>query len=361
MGRALNGRRLDRRALLRTAVGAGVSTAFAPAPLPAAETAFTLLVTNAAGRSVSFIDLPDGRVTPVEVGVAAWGLALAPDGQAYVATGDGVAVVDTAKRARVATVPYAAPVAPGMFGEYRPGGMGIAVSPDGRFVATGVYLPDGLSRVELLDTRLRTVIGSAEVGVRPFDVLFSRDGREIYSIDHDSFTVTVVDRVTLATRTIDVAPLGGAGGNGFEKPHYAALAPNGHLLLPYQGQALVDLDPTAGTFTTMALRANTHQHGVTLSRDGSRLFIVGTGPAGSATGGPDLSVVDLATGEERIYPLDRPHECVALSADESVAWLTGGFTFADGGWDGLTAVELKGGTTREVAVPDRPLAIAVVR
>lgn len=328
--------------------------------MSAAGAPFTLLVTNSASSHVSFIDLPEERIAPVEVGVAPWGIALAPDGLAYVSTGEGVAIVDAAKRALLDTVPYETPVAPGSFGEYRPGGMGIAVSPDGRFVATGVYLPDGPSRFELLDTRLRKVIGSTVVGVRPFDALFSADGREVFSIDHDSFTVTVSARETLGTRSIEVAPLGGAGGNGFEKPHYAALARNGRLLLPYQGQVLVELDPSSGTFTTRPLRSNTHQHGVTLSRDGARLFIVGTGPAATATNGPDLSVVDLVTGDEHTYQLDRPHECVVLSPDEATAWLTGGYTFANGGWDGLTALDLASGSARQIAVPDRPLAIVVV-
>ena len=99
---------------------------------------------------------------------------------------------------------------------------------------------------------------------------------------------------------------------------------------------------------------------MTLSRDGARLFIVGTGPAATATNGPDLSVVDLVTGDEHTYQLDRPHECVVLSPDEATAWLTGGYTFANGGWDGLTALDLASGSARQIAVPDRPLAIVVV-
>src|SRR5687768_213357 len=68
-----------------------------------------LLVTNSAGRHVSFVEPGVGVVGQVEVGRAPWGAALAPGPAAqrvYVATADGVAVVDTAARERVALVPY---------------------------------------------------------------------------------------------------------------------------------------------------------------------------------------------------------------------------------------------------------------
>ena len=37
-------------------------------------------------------------------------------------------------------------------------------------------------------------LGSVAVGVRPFQVIAAPDSRHVYSIDHDSYTVTVVDR-----------------------------------------------------------------------------------------------------------------------------------------------------------------------
>jgi hypothetical protein len=189
-------------------------------------------------------------------------------------------------------------------------------------------------------------------------VLVSRDGSEVYSIDHDSFTITVINPVKLTTRTLAVAPL---GRGDFDKPHYAALNPsNGHLLLPVQGRTLVDLDPVTGTYTTIPLKSNTHQHGVTLVAATKQLFIVGTGAAGSATGGPNLSIFNLTSKSEEIIALARPHEKVAISRDGSQAYLTGGYTFADGGWDGITIVDLKSRAIREIAVSDRPLDIVLL-
>lgn len=316
----------------------------------------TLLVSNSAGDAVSFVDPAGGDIDAVTVGAAPWGIALAPGDRAYVATAEGVAIVDTARRERLALVPYEAAIGEPQFGEYRPGGMGIAAGPDGRFAYVGVYLADGPSRLEVLDVEAGAIGGGAPIGVRPFQVLVAADGAEVYAIDHDSFTVTAVDAADLTTRTLPAAPLGTAG---FDKPHYGALLPSGRLLLPYQGRVLLELDPATGQSTTRPLSADTHQHGVALTDDG-RLLIVGVGPAGSAVGPPSLTVLDLASGDERLLPLARLHEAVAIAPDGRAAYLSGGYTFADGGWDGISVVDLASGDVREIAVPDRPLAVAVL-
>ena len=331
-----------------------------PTVLSVHATTHTLLVTNAAARHVSFVDPTRGGVSRVEVGVAPWGLALATDDLAYVATAEGVMVVDIRRREWVARIPYRADVGSPAFGEYRPGGMGIAVAPDRRHVYVGVFLPDHSGRLEVIDAVQRTVIASVPIGVRPFQVLVSHDGREVYTIDHDTVTVTVVDTRTYTARTLPVQPLGNGGWGSWDKPHYAVLRADGHLLLPVQGETLVDLDPATGAARTLPMQGRTHQHGVALAPDGHRLLIVGTGPAGGARGGPRLTMLDLETQEEDHIPLQRPHEQVALSPDGRLAYLTGGFTFSDGGWDGLTIVDLQQETVTELPVPDRPLDIAVL-
>ena len=233
-----------------------------------------LLVSNSSAHEVSFVDPTAGVVARVEVGAAPWGIALAADHRAYVATAEGVAIVDTQARRRLALVPC-----------------------------------------------------QADVGA-----------------------------ATLKTRALSVAPL---GFGGFDKPHGAALGPDGHLLLPFQGHVLLDLDPVSGESTTVPLTANTHQHGAAIAPDGHRLLIVGAGPAGGATGGPSLTVLDLATSDGTVIPLSRPHEDVAVDPTGRWSDLTGGYTFAGGGWDGLTVVDLEDGTAVELPVPDRPLAVAV--
>jgi YVTN family beta-propeller protein len=325
-----------------------------------ADAAYMLIATNSAGRSISFVDPRSGAVALLEVGTAPWGLALAPDNIAYVATAEGVAVVDTRRRERTALIPYQAEIGQPAFGEYRPGGMGIAVAPDGTQVYVGVFLPDRSGRLEVIDARERVVIASVPIGVRPFQVIASPDGRAVYTIDHDTFTVTAIDTSTHLPRTLPVEPLGNRGWGSWDKPHYAALRADGHLLLPIQGRVLVDLDPASGTSVALPLQANTHQHGVALSPDGQHLLIVGTGPAGDARGQPRLTILNLATMAEDQIPLSRPHEQVAFSPDGRLAYITGGHSFANGGWDGLSVVDLQQRSVTELPVPSRPLDIIVV-
>jgi DNA-binding beta-propeller fold protein YncE len=179
----------------------------------------SLLLTDSASDTVTFLELPDGRSETVQVGAAPWGIAR-DERRAFIATAEGVAVVDLAARERLTVIPYESQPPEIEYGEYRPGGMGIALAPEGDLVFVGNYLSDGSSRLEVIDWRQEVVLGSASVGVRPFDVLASGDGREAYSIDHDSYTVTVVAVGTFAARTLPISPLGDALGlAGFEKPH----------------------------------------------------------------------------------------------------------------------------------------------
>jgi hypothetical protein len=69
--------------------------------------------------------------------------------------------------------------------------------------------------------------------------------------------------------------------------------------------------------------------------------------------------VRTADGDERVYPLDGPHEDVAVSRDGGTAYVTGGFT-RDGYWDGLTVVDLESGRTRRLPAGSRPLGVAVL-
>jgi YVTN family beta-propeller protein len=332
----------------------------APPALTPRIASYTLLVTNSAARHVWFVEPASGAIEQVEVGAAPWGLALTPHGLAYVATAEGVAVVDIRRRVPVARIPYRADLGPPAFGKHRAGGMGIAAAPDGERIYAGVFLPGWSGRLAVIDAVQRTVIASVPIGVRPFQVIVSGDGSEVYTIDHDTFTVTAVDTTTYATRTLPVEPLGNGGWGSWDKPHYAALRADGHLLLPFQGRTLIDLDPASGKAAALPMQANTHQHGVALAPDGQRLLIVGTGPAGDARGAPHLTILDLTRMVEEHISLSRPHEQVAFSPDGCLAYVTGGHTFADGGWDGLSVVNLQQHSLAEIPVPDHPLDIAIV-
>ncbi|MCX2180680.1 YncE family protein [Streptomyces sp. SKN60] len=336
----------------------------APAPVPAPATGGTppgtLLVADFGADTVSFVDPARGAFASVEVGTAPYGLAVGADGRAWVATAEGVAVVDTEARTRLALVPYRTASGPATTGEYRGGGMGIALSPDGRRVYVGVNVPGGNGTLEVLDTASLKVVDRVPVGRRPFDVDVARDGSEVYATNHDSFDVTVVRADDLTTRRIEVAPYGTEGGLGsWLKPHYTAVRPSdGRLLLPFEGERLVVVDPRTGRSEIQEMTADTHQHGTTITPDGT-LLTVGTGPIDPASDrGPSLTV-RAPDGTERVFPLDGPHEDVAVSKDGRTAYVTGGFT-RDGSWDGLSIVDLRTGATHRLPAGSRPLGIAVL-
>jgi YVTN family beta-propeller protein len=321
-----------------------------------------LLVTDFGADTVTSVDPATGPVASVEAGTAPYGLALGKDGRAWVAAAQGVAVIDTRALRRLALIPYGTSptlLGPPLYGEYRGGGMGIALAPDGRHVHVGVNLPGGNGVLETIDTTTLQVTRTVPVGRRPFDVDVSRTGSEVYVTGHDSFDVTVVPTHG-RPRRIEVAPYGTEGGLGsWLKPHYTAVRPSdGRLLLPFEGERLVVLDPRTGRSTIEPMTANTHQHGVTITSDGT-LLVVGTGPIDpSHDRGPSLTV-RTPTGRERVIALDGPHEDVAVSRDGRTAYVTGGFT-RDGYWDGITVVDLPTGETRRLPAGNRPLAIAVL-
>ncbi|MGW5640335.1 hypothetical protein [Streptomyces sp. NPDC003832] len=339
--------------------GAPTSAPASAAPSDAPAAAGTLLVADFGADTVTFVDPDRGALGSVEVGTAPYGLAVGEDGRAWVATAQGVAVVDTRARERLALIPYeTSGLGEPAYGEYRGGGMGIALAPDGRHVYVGVNVPGGNGRLEVVDTRTLRVTGTAETGRRPFDVDVSADGRHVYATNHDSFDVTAVDTATLDTRRFEVAPYGTEGGLGsWLKPHYAVVRPSdGRLLLPFEGERLVVLDPGTGRSTVERMTADTHQHGAAVTPDGT-LLVVGTGPIDPAEDeGPSLTVRP-PDGRERVIPLDGPHEDVV--AVGRTAYVTGGFT-RDGYWDGLTVVDLDTGETRRLAAGHRPLGIAVL-
>nr|WP_235967481.1 YncE family protein [Streptomyces mesophilus] len=332
-----------------------------PGASPAKTPEGTLLVADFGADTVTFVDPGKGAIDSVRVGTAPYGLVVGEDGRAWVATTEGVAVVDTAQRERLAVIPYeTGNLGPATGGEYRGGGMGIALAPDGRQVYVGVNVPGGNGTLEAIDTRTLKVTDTADVGRRPFDVDVSRDGSQVYATDHDSFDVTVVDPKSMDTRRIEVAPYGTEGGLGsWLKPHYAAVRPSdGKLLFPFEGERLVVVDPDTGESTVERMTANTHQHGAQITADGT-LLAVGTGPIDpSSDEGPSLTVRS-PDGKEKVIELEGPHEDVAVSADGGTAYVTGGFT-RDGYWNGITVVDLDSGDTRRLPAGERPLGIAVL-
>ncbi|HEY1118289.1 MAG TPA: YncE family protein, partial [Acidimicrobiales bacterium] len=330
-----------------------------PAPNPSSG---LLLVADFGSDTVTFVDPTRGKdaeVDTVRVGEAPYGIALGADGTAWVATAEGVAVVDTHTRKRTALIPYRTDSGPISSGEYRGGGMGIAIAPDQSRVYVGVNVPGGNGVLEAIDTASRKVVATTPTGVRPFDVDLSSDGSEVYATNHDSYDITVVDTVDGSTETILVDPYDtGRDLGAWLKPHYAAVRPSdGALLVPFEGERLLVVDPATGRVRTEPMTADTHQHGAAITPDGT-LFVVGTGPIGTSDGEASLTIRS-ADGRERLVPLDGPHEDVAVSADGRTAYVTGGFT-RDGYWNGISVVDVASGEVTRVDAGERPLGVVVL-
>lgn len=327
-----------------------------------------LVVTEGWSSGLSFVDpsrRKDAIRARVEVGAAPWGVAVHEGTRrAYVATAEGLAVVDLDRQALLDLVAYLDQPDHIEYGEERPGGTAVVVTPSGDDVYVAVTIAGRDSTVEQFDVASSLFVRSIGVGLRPFDMQISSDGRELYTIDHDSFTVHTISLPDHTVVRAEIAPFGTEGGlMSHQKPHYAAVAPNGKLLMPYQGKGLVVFDPRRQAYVTEPMTGDTHQHGVSLTRDG-RLLVVGVGAIGGASRGPSLTIRDMATGDEIIVPLEKGHENVVewvSPIDGRIkAVMTGGST-SRGPWDGLTVVDLESLETYEVVVPGRPQMAVVLR
>lgn len=339
-------------------------SATAPAPSQTSASAdgpasSILLATLAHSDQIARIDPANEDSAAIEflsVGAAPWGVGIhSPTHTAFVSTAEGLAIVDLVTFTRRSLIPYLHPAPRISQGEYRPGGLGLAVAPDGSAVYVAVSVDTQTCFLEEFDVQRGVFTGSVLVGWRSFDVVVAPDGSWVATIDHDSFTVTVVDPISLRATTHEIAPFGTEGGlASWEKLHYAAVEPDGTIVLPVQGKVVVRLNPLTGEISTIPSTANSHAHGTALA--GRHLMTVGTGSFGNADGVPNLSVLNLDTGNERIAPLDVPHETVTAwtdAAGSEWAVVAGGNT-RDEGWDGITLVRLADLEQRKLNVPGYP-------
>jgi len=333
-----------------------------PTASATSSTGENLLVADFGANTVTFIDPSrgqDAELDSVKVGTAPYGIALGTDGTAWVSTAEGVAAVDTQTRERTALIPYRTETGPVGTGEYRGGGMGIALSPDGEQLYVGVNVPGRNGVLEVIDTDTRRVVRTVPIGMRPFDVDVASDGSRVYATNHDSYDVTIIDTDDWRRRSVVVDPYEtGRSLGAWLKPHYAVVRPSdGALLLPFEGEKLLVVDPGSGRVTAEEMTADTHQHGIAAGVDGT-LFVVGTGGTSDSGNGPSLTIRS-SDGDERVVELSGPHEDVAVSADGATAYVSGGFT-REGYWNGISVVDVATGAVTRLDAGQRPLGIVVL-
>jgi YVTN family beta-propeller protein len=361
------GRRLRRRALLALPLLAlpGCALVSAPTPTPAPvrppaiatvlarQTAtvvaaqatpspwanLRLVIANSDSAEVTVLDVATGRVVGrVPVGDAPWDVVIAPDGrQAYVSIKTGVAVVDLPGERVVRTI--------GTSFEAQ----GLALSHDGRVLFVGSRAGGTIARIEVATGfSIDVPAGEWVMGLAT-----SPDGRWVLAPGHYSRSLTVIDTENSnAVRHLRVDPL---GAGAFNLPHYAVVSPDGrYAYLPFQGRVLTRVTLGAWTIESFPLAIGAHQHGMAISADGSRLYVVNVDQHNS------LSEIDAAALHEvRRIPLSGPHERVVLSPDGATAFVSGGYTL--GGQDIISLVRLADGQVTTLASGgSRPAGMALV-
>jgi len=127
-------------------------------------------------------------------------VAFLPDGsRAYInAENDGtVVLVDAKKYQTIKAIPI------GKAGLIKP--MDVVLSAD----AKKLYVSTGRGKqVVTIDTATNTVVGSVEVGRRPWGIALSPDGKNLYSANGPSNDISVVD---LATNSVTKKIKAGSG------------------------------------------------------------------------------------------------------------------------------------------------------
>jgi YVTN family beta-propeller protein len=149
-------------------------------------------VTSEETGTISVLDPVAGKIIKTfKVGHRPRNVAFLPDGsKAYInAENDGtVVLVDAKKYQVIKAIPLGKP------GIIKP--MDVVLSAD----AAKLYVSTGRGKqVFTIDTATNTVLGSVEVGRRPWGIALSLDGKTLYSANGPSNDVSVVD---LATNTV---------------------------------------------------------------------------------------------------------------------------------------------------------------
>ncbi len=227
-------------------------------------------------------------------------VAFTPDGKrAYVSifnnarTVNLVGVLDTATNAFITTVPVGV----------RP--FALDVTPDGR----RVYVPNHDSgSITVIDTATNGVVDTIKVAPNPHWVDVSADGKTLYAANHESNVVSVIDTTT--DKVVTTIPVG-------QSPHSILRHPTKPLLfnVNYDSNSMSVID-TNSNQVVKTIPTGSHPQDISLSGDGEHLYI-------AAVDDNAIQVFSLKTMEivSRV-PVGKAPTSVAVSRDGRQAYVT---------------------------------------
>ena len=212
-----------------------------------------------------------------------------------------IAFVDTATGTVTSTVPV---------DNFTPGPS--TTSPSGRFL----YVPNhntalsgtGENFVDVIDTRTASLVGHIAVPADPHWVVFSKNGRLLYTTDHMSATVTVVSATT--NSIVTNIPVG-------ETPHSEDLSPTGRRLAvtSFEGNVIFVINTVTNRMIAQ-IPVGRNPVDVAYSPDGRYLFTVNN---------EDNSVTVIGTANYRVIgtvPTGKAPTSISILPDGRQAYVT---------------------------------------
>ncbi|MEV0901346.1 beta-propeller fold lactonase family protein [Actinoplanes sp. NPDC049802] len=232
----------------------------------------TIYVADQSSTDVHFVDVRSKQISVVKVPNTPRFLALSADGsRLYVSlfennfTGNGLAVIDTAKKSLVKTI------------RTGPRPFEPAVAPDGR-----IWLPiHNGARVEIYDDESLTEAARISVPPNPHWVVFTPDGRTAFTANHESSQISVVNVADqLVRKNFKVG----------KSPHALAVTPDGRQLVATNYDLdTVEVYDTGDQRLLHKIKVGREPQAVMVSGDGQHAYVVNEGS-------DNLSVIDLPSG-----------------------------------------------------------------
>ncbi|MBO0852509.1 MAG: beta-propeller fold lactonase family protein [Nocardia sp.] len=238
--------------------------------------------------------------TPTAVGSfsvpAPQALALSPDGRHGLAISGDHQVYSLDLTAAKATPLMYTPLPPRF----------AAITPDGRRAYISTYGNDLAGVVEVVDTATDVIIKDIPVGLRPFALIATPDGRQVWVPDHDSQTLSVIDTASnTVVATIRVPA----------SPHWITFTPDGRTAFVADHESnLVSVVDVASRTVRATIPVPLSPHCVVVSPDGSQAIVASYDAA-------SISFIDVATLAVTTTAVGQNPQALAFAPDSRHAYV----------------------------------------